>query len=537
MTAVFVHRYATVLALGLVFQVLCPTAADAQSLPDELNYQGKLTELDGTPVDGPTLITFRLYDVDVGGTHLWEEHQVIEVDNGTFSAALGSTTPVDLDFGVQYWLELVVNNDLIEPRVVLLPVPYAHHAFQAEGGYSADWGVTADEATEAGHAMTADNATEAGYATSAGHSSTSDAASYADYALDADHALDADTLDGYTAASLEESAEVTSALSDHETTFHTEDPGQDMLEVLAYNLSQLLHEDPQYQGLLYDDFDDTTLVNTGSTTAQVYTDASLVMDGTGSLFDDFSDASVDTSKWSTYTTGNGGPSVSENGTYLVVALNGDPWPGGEARVCSKTGSNYWYMENVNKNGGSSFTSSLILFGSPSASGTYVTLQGASALGDDVHVYCNPSTKKASVYANGGESVYEVDLSPLGSVSSYYVGLRVAATSGQPTTRETRMMACYRADPGSYTSTFYSAVQTADGTVNAVLLSADDAIGTSGDLEYEISVDNGSHYITVEEGELTSIEAYQGAQVILKATLTLGNETTRIDNYTLFYLTE
>lgn len=510
--------------------------ADAQTLPDELNYQGKLTELDGTPVDGPTLITFRLYDVDVGGSHLWEEHQVIEVDNGTFSAALGSTTPIDLDFGVQYWLELVVNNDLIEPRVVLLPVPYAHHAIHSETADSADWAVTADEATEAGHATTADSATEAGYATSSGHASTADSASYADYALDAEHALDADTLDGYTAASLEESAEITSAISDHETTFHTEDPGQDMLEVLAYNLSQLLHENPQYQGLLYDDFDDSTLVNTGSTTARLYTDASLVMDGVGTLFDGFSDASVDTSKWSTYTNGNGGPSVSEDGTYLFVALNGDPWPGGEARVCSKTGSNYWYMENVNKHGGSGFTSSLILFGSPSASGTYVTLEGAD-LGDDVHVYCNPSTKKASVHANGSEVAYEVDLSSLGSVSAYYIGLRVAATSGQPTTRETRMKACYRADPGSYTSTFYSTAQTADGTVTAVLLSADDSVGDSGDLQYEISVDNGSHYTTVEEGELTTIDANQGTQVILKATLTLGKATTKIDNYTIYYLTD
>ena len=553
------HFWVAVLVASITFH------AGAQTLPDELNYQGKLTELDGTPVDGPTLITFRLYDVDVGGTHLWEEHQVIEVDNGTFSAALGSTTPIDLDFSVQYWLELVVNNDLIEPRVVLLPVPYAHHAIEAEVAESADWAVLADEATEAAHAASADTATDASYATEAGHAATADAAStateaghattadsagnatqadhattadaasYADYAVDADHALDADSVNGYTAADLEESAEITSAVSTHESDFHTEDPGQDMLEILAYNLSQVLHEDPQYQGLLYDDFDDSSLVNTGSTTAQVYTDASLVMDGTGSIFDDFSDASVDTSKWSTYTNGNGNPNVGEDGTYLYVSIPGDPWPGSEARVCSKTASNYWYFENVSTQG-SGFSAQLVVFASPSASGSYVDLS-VGAFGDDVHVYCDPSTKKANVYVGGTAQAEDISLSSLGTVSAYYIGLRIAATSGQPSTRILRFSESRLADVGTYTSTFYSTSQTAEGTVRAVLLTADDAIGTSGDLEYEISVDNGSHYTTVEEGELTSIDAYQGAQVILKATLTLGNETTRIDNYTLFYLTE
>ncbi len=539
----------------------------AQTLPTELNYQGRLTELDGTLVNGLTVITFRLYNVEVGGTHLWEEFQAIEIEGGTFSAVLGSNTPINLDFSIQYWLELEVNNDLIEPRVQLVPVPYSHYAVHAGVSDSADWAVSADEASEANHALTADSASqaehastadyavssdmateashalsadtaaEATHATDADYALTADEAGYADHAAEADRALDADTVGGYDAASLEESDEITTAIAAHETVHHAEDPTQEMLEVLAYNLSQLLHEDPQYEGLLSDDFEDDSLVDTGQTTAQLYTDASVVMDGPGSMYDDFDDANVDTSLWSTYTNGNGGPSVSEFDDYLVVAVNGDPWPSGEARACSKTGSNYWYMESVTKNGGSSFASSLILFGSPSASGTYVTLQGASELGDDVHVYCDPDTQIAAVFAGGEESINNVDISSLGSVSSYYIGILVSAASGAPTTRETRMKACHNAEVGSYQSSVYSSSQAANGTVASVLLTVDDEVGDGGDIQYEVSADGGSHYTSVTEGELTAIDDYRGTQVVLRATLTLGNSVTSIDNYTLYYLTE
>ncbi len=116
--------------------------ANAQQLPGTINYQGRLTELDGTPVDTglglPLVMDFGLYDVDVGGVPLWEEQQDVEVDDGVFSVVLGSVIPIDLDFDLPYWLEIVVDGDLILDRVELVPVPYSHHAISAV--YASDAG-------------------------------------------------------------------------------------------------------------------------------------------------------------------------------------------------------------------------------------------------------------------------------------------------------------------------------------------------------------------------------------------------------------
>lgn len=111
---------------------LCASIATAQSLPSEFNYQGRVTELDGTPLSGPTPMTFRLYDVDQGGVEAWTESQTVDVDAGVFSVRLGGVNPLSVDFAIQMWLEIEVDGDPMGTRMPLVPVPYAHHAVNAE---------------------------------------------------------------------------------------------------------------------------------------------------------------------------------------------------------------------------------------------------------------------------------------------------------------------------------------------------------------------------------------------------------------------
>jgi hypothetical protein len=121
------------LLVGLMVTALCLTSfARAQSLPSGFNYQGRITLIDGTPVEGQTPMTFRLYDVDQGGVAAWEESQTVEVDAGVFSVLLGAVNPLSVDFAVQLWLDVEVDGDPMGTRIPLVPVPYAHHAINAE---------------------------------------------------------------------------------------------------------------------------------------------------------------------------------------------------------------------------------------------------------------------------------------------------------------------------------------------------------------------------------------------------------------------
>ncbi len=167
-----VNLLAAVLALGVI--------AAAQALPQQFDYQGRLTDVDGAPVDGPLSMTFRLFAGEEGGDPLWEETQEVGVDSGLFHVILGSDQPLDLDFTSQYWLELEVDGDPMEGRMPLVPVPYAHRATSAE---------------------------------------VADSAAFA---------TDADTVGGMTAADLDESEDLTEALEAHEA-----DPAAHHTDTLA----------------------------------------------------------------------------------------------------------------------------------------------------------------------------------------------------------------------------------------------------------------------------------------------------------------
>ncbi|HDR91353.1 MAG TPA: hypothetical protein ENN75_03785, partial [candidate division Zixibacteria bacterium] len=121
-------------------------------VPRSMNYQGKLTNPDGVAIEGPVEITFRIYDDPTAGSLLWEEDHVggdaIEVTNGLFDVVLGDLIALNLPFDEEYWVELEIEGEILDPREKLSSVAYAYRAIHADtagyvigggGGSDDDW--------------------------------------------------------------------------------------------------------------------------------------------------------------------------------------------------------------------------------------------------------------------------------------------------------------------------------------------------------------------------------------------------------------
>jgi hypothetical protein len=101
----------------------------AQSVPNLINYQGKLADKTGQPINGPVKIVFSVYALEAGGTALWTETQnPIYVNAGLFHVLLGAVNamPPDLFNSPDRWIGVKVGNDAeIVPRSRIASVAYA----------------------------------------------------------------------------------------------------------------------------------------------------------------------------------------------------------------------------------------------------------------------------------------------------------------------------------------------------------------------------------------------------------------------------
>jgi hypothetical protein len=92
----------------------------------------------GKPRTGATGITFLFYKDRSGGTPLWMETQNVTLDmKGHYSVLLGSSKPDGLPTdlfaaGEARWLAVEPERESEQPRVLLLSVPYALKAMDAE---------------------------------------------------------------------------------------------------------------------------------------------------------------------------------------------------------------------------------------------------------------------------------------------------------------------------------------------------------------------------------------------------------------------
>jgi hypothetical protein len=116
-----------------------PAAASANvAVPPMVNFSGVLADVNHKPLTGTVGVTFYLYQESQGGAPLWMETQNVQADKaGHYSVALGSTSSQGLPANVfatgeARWLGVQVQGQAEQPRVLLMSVPYALKALDAE---------------------------------------------------------------------------------------------------------------------------------------------------------------------------------------------------------------------------------------------------------------------------------------------------------------------------------------------------------------------------------------------------------------------
>lgn len=114
------------------------TVSPSGVVPQLVNFSGKAVDARGNPVSGVAGITFSIYREQDGGAPLWMETQNVATDvKGNYTIQLGATKPggLPLDLftsGEARWLGVTINGGQEQTRVLLLSVPYALKAADAQ---------------------------------------------------------------------------------------------------------------------------------------------------------------------------------------------------------------------------------------------------------------------------------------------------------------------------------------------------------------------------------------------------------------------
>ena len=125
-TSVVGFRFAAYLVLLACMGL---NTASLAAVPELIDYQGKVTTSDGTPLNGDYPIQFSIYADSTGGVALWtESHTSVSVSEGLFHVFLGSVAdlPDTLFDEADRWLGINVDSDgEMSPRIRIGSVPYA----------------------------------------------------------------------------------------------------------------------------------------------------------------------------------------------------------------------------------------------------------------------------------------------------------------------------------------------------------------------------------------------------------------------------
>jgi hypothetical protein len=146
---------------------LMPLSAQSNSgagtiVPRLVNYSGKVVDVEGKPGSGVAGVTFAIYKDQEGGAPLWMETQNVQADkSGHYTVQLGAASSNGLPSelfasGEARWLGVQVSGQAEPPRTLLLSVPYALKAADAEtiGGLPPSAFVRADDASVKAQAPT-----------------------------------------------------------------------------------------------------------------------------------------------------------------------------------------------------------------------------------------------------------------------------------------------------------------------------------------------------------------------------------------------
>src|SRR5216684_4173839 len=112
--------------------------------PRLVKFGGVLTDSMGRPLSGEVEVTFALYKQETDEEPLWKETQKLELDKqGGYTALIGATQPGGVPAELlrsdeARWLGVQVQGEPQGPRILLVSVPYALKAVEAEklGGKS-----------------------------------------------------------------------------------------------------------------------------------------------------------------------------------------------------------------------------------------------------------------------------------------------------------------------------------------------------------------------------------------------------------------
>jgi len=124
-------------AVSLSAQQAAPVAANAV-VPPVIRFSGVLTDVNSKALTGTVGVTFSLYEEAQGGAALWVETQNVTPDKtGRYSVILGSTTSQGIPAevfasGEARWLGVQAQGQTEQPRTLLMSVPYALKALDAE---------------------------------------------------------------------------------------------------------------------------------------------------------------------------------------------------------------------------------------------------------------------------------------------------------------------------------------------------------------------------------------------------------------------
>lgn len=114
------------------------TQAAPDAIPRMIRFSGTAKDEAGKAVTGIVGVTFALYKDAQGGAPLWLETQNVQADaNGRYTVMLGATQssglPLELfSSGEAHWLGTQVSGHAEQSRILLLSVPYALKAADAE---------------------------------------------------------------------------------------------------------------------------------------------------------------------------------------------------------------------------------------------------------------------------------------------------------------------------------------------------------------------------------------------------------------------
>ncbi|MCA9293268.1 MAG: hypothetical protein KDA20_05585 [Phycisphaerales bacterium] len=99
-----------------------PDQAEARGIADPITYQGHLRS-GGQPANGNFPMTFRIFDVEVGGSPVvTAQYASIPVSDGVFTVQLSVYNSMD---GSDRWIEVEVNGNVLSPRQQVTATPYA----------------------------------------------------------------------------------------------------------------------------------------------------------------------------------------------------------------------------------------------------------------------------------------------------------------------------------------------------------------------------------------------------------------------------